>query len=117
LCYDQNLFPTGYTSYTLTRLSYVYTNKAHGGDVLITVTTSLGSCRRRYDSELCSECVWVEITTVDGIGVKHSELLGFWTLSILGYSKDREHNFWKLDLFLFSGVGEDTYTVGSLRKS
>jgi hypothetical protein len=28
-----------------------------------------GSCNRRYDLELCSECVWVEIPTADGITV------------------------------------------------
>jgi hypothetical protein len=38
------------------------------------------------------------------------ELLDFWTSAIVRYSKELEHNpFWKLDLFLPSGDGEDTF--------
>jgi hypothetical protein len=29
----------------------------------------LGSCSRKYDLELCSECTWVEIPTADGINL------------------------------------------------
>jgi hypothetical protein len=60
--------------------------------------------------------------------VRNTELLGFWTFSVAWYS--REHNvsetgilekttFRKLDLFPSSGEGggEDTYSVGPLRKS
>jgi hypothetical protein len=36
-------------------------NKARGGGDLTAITGSLASCSRRYDLELCSECVWVEI--------------------------------------------------------
>jgi hypothetical protein len=46
-----------------------YINKAQGGGVLTAITNSLGSCSRRYDLELCSVCVWVEIPTADGISI------------------------------------------------
>jgi hypothetical protein len=48
---------------------WAYVNKAHGGGVLTAITTSLGSCSHRYDLGLCSECVWVEIPTADGISM------------------------------------------------
>jgi hypothetical protein len=42
-------------------------------------------------------------------GVQHSELLSFWTLSIVQYSKKLENTtFWKLDLFPSSGRGGRT---------
>ncbi|PNF21153.1 hypothetical protein B7P43_G05118, partial [Cryptotermes secundus] len=44
-------------------------NKVRGGGVLTAITASLGSCSHRYDLELCSECVWVEVPTVDGINM------------------------------------------------
>jgi hypothetical protein len=50
----------------------------------------------------------------------YSVLLGFRTLSIVRYSRLENTSFWKLDLFPSSGEeggGEDTYSVGSLRKS
>jgi hypothetical protein len=38
------------------------------------------------------------------------ELLGFWTSAIVRYSKELERNqFWKLDQFLPSGDGGDTF--------
>jgi hypothetical protein len=49
-----------------------------------------------------------------------SELMGFWTVSIIWDSKKLETTtFRKLDLFPSSGKGgeRDTYSVGSLRKS
>jgi hypothetical protein len=48
----------------------------------------------------------------------NSELLGFWFLSIGGYSKKTPEStmFWKLDLFPSSGEGGDTYSVRSGRK-
>jgi hypothetical protein len=46
-----------------------YTNKARGGGVLTAIATSLGSSSRRYDLESCSECVWVEVPTDDGINL------------------------------------------------
>jgi exonuclease III len=64
VCYDHNLFPNSYTVY---RSDRPYINKARGGGVVTAITASLGSCNRRYDLELCSECVWVEIPTADGI--------------------------------------------------
>jgi hypothetical protein len=39
------------------------------GRVLTAITTNLGSCRCRYELELCSEWVWVEIPTVGGINL------------------------------------------------
>jgi hypothetical protein len=36
---------------------------------LTAITASLCSCSRRYDLELCSECIWVEIPTADGISI------------------------------------------------
>jgi hypothetical protein len=39
-------------------------------------------------------------------GVQHSELLRFWTFSIVQYSKKLENTFRKLDLFPSSGQGE-----------
>ncbi|PNF31813.1 hypothetical protein B7P43_G09329, partial [Cryptotermes secundus] len=68
-CYDCNIFPSRYTVYRSDRVS---TSKARGGGVLTAIPSSLGSCRRRYDLELCSECVWVEIPTVDS----HNLLIG-----------------------------------------
>jgi hypothetical protein len=45
-----------------------------------------------------------------------SELLGFWTLSIVRYSKNYKTMFRKLDVFPPSGDRGDIYSVGSLRK-
>jgi hypothetical protein len=51
-------------------------------------------------------------------GVYNSELLSFWTFSIVRYSKNsRKATFQKLDLFPSSGEWGDTYSVGPLRKS
>jgi hypothetical protein len=50
-------------------------------------------------------------------GVKHSESLGLWTLSIVRNSKLENTTFRKLDLFPSSDEGRETYSVGSLRKS
>jgi exonuclease III len=61
--YTHNLFPNGYTVYRSDRTSI---HKACGGGVLIAFPASLGSCCRRFDPELCPECVWVEFPTVDG---------------------------------------------------
>jgi hypothetical protein len=47
----------------------VYVKKARGGGVLTAIATSLGSCCHRYDLELYSECVWIEIPTADGISM------------------------------------------------
>jgi exonuclease III len=66
LCYDHNLFPNIYTRY---RFDRPYIKKVRGGGVLTAITASLGSCNRRYDLELCSECVWVEIPTAEGISI------------------------------------------------
>jgi exonuclease III len=66
LCYDHNLFPNRYTAY---RYDQQHTNKARGGGLLTAITASLGSCSRRYDLELCSECVRVEIPTADDINM------------------------------------------------
>ncbi|PNF15466.1 hypothetical protein B7P43_G17549 [Cryptotermes secundus] len=66
LCYDHNLFPNQYTVY---RSDRPYINKVRGGGALTAITASLGSCRRRYDLELCSECVWVEVPSADGINM------------------------------------------------
>jgi hypothetical protein len=62
-CYDHNLFPCRYTVY---RSDRACVNKARGGGV---IATGLGSCSRRYDLELCSECVWVEIPAANGISM------------------------------------------------
>jgi hypothetical protein len=66
LCYDYNLFPNRYIVY---RSDQLYINKDRSGGVLTAITASLGSCSRRYDLELCSECVWVEIPTADVISM------------------------------------------------
>jgi hypothetical protein len=51
-------------------------------------------------------------------GVLHTELLGFWRFPLSGVLGSKNTTFRKLDLFLFSGEGgEDTYSVGPLRKS
>jgi hypothetical protein len=45
-------------------------------------------------------------------------LLGFWTLSIVWYSRKLVNTrFEKLDMLLSSGEGGDTYSAGSLEKS
>jgi hypothetical protein len=41
----------------------------YGIEGLTAITASLGSCSRRYDLELCSACVWVEIPTAEGISI------------------------------------------------
>jgi hypothetical protein len=66
LCYNHNLFPNRYTVYWSDR---PYINKAHGGGILTAITASLGSCSCRYDLDLCSEYVWVEIPTADCISI------------------------------------------------
>jgi hypothetical protein len=65
-CYNYNFFPCRYTVY---RSHREYTNKAPGGGISKAIATSLGSCNHRYDLELCSECVWVEVPTADGISI------------------------------------------------
>jgi hypothetical protein len=51
-------------------------------------------------------------------GIWHSGLQGFWTLSIVRYSKKQKNTmFRKLDLFPFScEEAGDTYSVGPIRK-
>jgi exonuclease III len=66
LCYNHNLFPNRYTIYLSDQ---PYINKVGGGGVSTAITASLGSCNRSYELELCSECVWVEIPTADGINM------------------------------------------------
>jgi hypothetical protein len=44
-------------------------NKVRGGDLLTAIIDSLGSCSSRYELELYSECVWVEIPIADGINL------------------------------------------------
>jgi hypothetical protein len=66
LCYNHNVFINRHTVY---RSDRPYINKARGGGVFTVITASLGSCSRRYDLELCSECVWDEIPTSDGISI------------------------------------------------
>jgi hypothetical protein len=55
------LFPvqTEDTDFSLTR----------GGGVLTAVHQSLSGCKRRYDLELTSECVWIEIPLPDGLNL------------------------------------------------
>jgi hypothetical protein len=53
-CYDHNLLTSKYIA---DRSDWAYVSKARGGGVLTAIATSLGSCSRRYDLELCSECV------------------------------------------------------------
>jgi hypothetical protein len=69
IIYDHNLFPNRYTVYRSDQPYTVYINKDRGGSVLTAITASLVSCSRRYGLELCSECVWVEVPTVDGISM------------------------------------------------
>jgi hypothetical protein len=57
------------TDTPFTGLTGTYINKSRCGGVLTAITASLGSCSRRYDLELCSECVWVEIPSADGISM------------------------------------------------
>jgi hypothetical protein len=49
----------------------------------------------------------------------HSELLGFWILSVVRYSKKtlKDTTFRKLDLFPSSDEGAGNYSVGSVTKS
>jgi hypothetical protein len=50
-------------------------------------------------------------------GVWHSGLMGFWTLSIIRYSKKQKNTtFWKLDLFPFSGEKAGDTTLGRSSK-
>jgi hypothetical protein len=50
---------TEYTDFSLTR----------GGGVLTAVHQSISGCKRRYDLELTSECVWIEIPLPDGFNL------------------------------------------------
>jgi hypothetical protein len=66
LCYVHHLFRNIYTVYRSDRPSI---NKARFGGVLTAITASLGFCSRRYHLELCSEYVWVEIPTDEGLNM------------------------------------------------
>jgi hypothetical protein len=58
-----------FLTYTVYRSDRPCINKARGGGILTGITISLYSCSRTYDLELCSECVWVEIPSADGISM------------------------------------------------
>jgi hypothetical protein len=66
LCYDHNLFPDCCTVFRFDRASV---NKTHGGGVLIALSSTVRSYKCRYDLEYCDECVWVEISTLDGLNL------------------------------------------------
>jgi hypothetical protein len=58
------------------------------------------------------------ILKVSDDGVQYSELMHFWTLSIVWDSKNhRIQHIRNLDLFLSSREGGEIYSVGPLRKS
>jgi hypothetical protein len=62
---NRNLFPDDYFVF---RADRVYTDftLTRGGGVLTAVNQSLSGCKCRYDLELTSECVWIEIPLPDG---------------------------------------------------
>jgi hypothetical protein len=66
LCYDDNLFPSCYTVFRSDRASV---SKTRDGGFLIALSSTVRSYKRRYDSESCDECVWIEIPTSDGLNV------------------------------------------------
>jgi hypothetical protein len=66
MCYDNNLFPDGYTVFHSDR---VCTNETRGGGVLIALSPRVRSCKRMCDLESLEECVWIEITTYDGLNL------------------------------------------------
>jgi hypothetical protein len=44
-------------------------NKTRGSGVLIALSSRVRSFKSRYDLESCDECVWVEITTSNGLNL------------------------------------------------
>jgi hypothetical protein len=66
VCYDQNLFPEGYTVF---RCKRVLTNKTRGGGVLIALSPRVRSCKSGCDLESFDECIWVKISTYDGLNL------------------------------------------------
>jgi hypothetical protein len=42
-------------------------NETRGGGVLIALSSTVRSCKRRYYLEYCDECVWIEIPTLDSL--------------------------------------------------
>jgi hypothetical protein len=86
------------------------------GSVLISPSTPTLACKDwetlLTDSDIVA-CLQPEIWTQNS-----KEWLSFWNLSIVRFSKKLDDiSFRKLGLFPFSGEGEDTYSVGSHRKS
>jgi hypothetical protein len=62
---NHNLFPDGYTVYRDDEGCSNYT-ASPGGGALIALCQSVAGFKRRLDLELINECVWIEITILDG---------------------------------------------------
>jgi hypothetical protein len=62
------LFPVVYFVFRADRV-YTDFSLTHGGGVLTAVHQSPSGCKRRYDLELTSECVWIEIPLLDGFNL------------------------------------------------
>jgi hypothetical protein len=62
------LFPDDYFVFRADRV-YTDFSLTRGGGVLTAVHQSLSGCKRRYNPELTSECVWIEIPLPDGFNL------------------------------------------------
>jgi hypothetical protein len=61
---NRSLFPDDYFVFRADRV-YTDFSLTRGGSVLTAVYQSLSGCKRRYDLEMTSECVWIEIPLPD----------------------------------------------------
>jgi hypothetical protein len=66
LCSDHNLLPGCYTGFRSDRASV---NKTRVGGILIVFSSRVHSHKHRYYLESCDDCVWVEISNLDGLNL------------------------------------------------
>ncbi|KAJ4438393.1 hypothetical protein ANN_14338 [Periplaneta americana] len=104
------------------------TNKKRGGGVLTAISNQLPFTRRRFDLEIISECVWVEIRMADGFNLLIANVWEFRRRSPLKFgefvyealrSKLIQVTFTRLrtgtDLFLFAIELNEMIHVKTLR--
>jgi hypothetical protein len=92
LCYDHNLFPDCFTVFRSDRVSV---NKIRGGGVLSALFSRVCSYKRRFNLESCDECVWLEISTSDGLNLligNHYFPLDVIPENITNYFRSLENN-------------------------
>ena len=62
-CQDHNLFPKFYSVFLSDRKS---SSKTRGGGVLVDVNSKFCGFKREYDIQFYEQCVWVELSTLNG---------------------------------------------------